>query len=59
MDSAADLLKKLSDRKLEHFQSRGLPPVKARQLVAEKMAAWKKLTPEQLEQLLKEDEAEY
>jgi hypothetical protein len=58
MDRAA-LLKQLSDRKLEHWQSRGLSPVKSRQLVLEKMKAWKILTDEQLTKLLDEDEAEY
>ena len=58
MDRAA-LLKQLSDRKLEHWQSRGLSPVKCRQLVLEKMKAWKILTDEQLTKLLDEEEAEY
>jgi hypothetical protein len=58
MDRAA-LLKQLSDRKLEHWQSRGLSPVKSRQLVLEKMKAWKILTDEQLTKLLEEEEAEY
>jgi hypothetical protein len=58
MDRAA-LLKQLSDRKLEHWQSRGLSPVKSRQLVLEKMKAWKILTDEQLTKLLDEEEAEY
>jgi hypothetical protein len=58
MDRAA-LLKQLSDRKLEHWQSRGLSPVKCRQLVSEKMEAWKILSDEQLQKLLDEDEAEY
>ncbi len=58
MDRAA-LLKQLSDRKLDHWQSRGLSPVKSRQLVLEKMKAWKILTDEQLTKLLDEEEAEY
>ena len=58
MDRAA-LLKQLSDRKLEHWQSRGLSPVKSRLLVLEKMKAWKILTDEQLTKLLEEEEAEY
>jgi hypothetical protein len=58
MDRAA-LLRQLSDRKLEHWESRGLSPVKCRQLVSEKMAAWKILSDEQLKKLLEEDEAEY
>ncbi len=58
MDRAA-LLQQLSDRKLEHWQSRGLSPVKSRQLVSEKMKAWKILTDEQLQELLEEEEAEY
>jgi|GEM_PF-4738430 len=32
-----DLLKRLSDRELEHWQSRGLSPVKSKQLATEKM----------------------
>ncbi len=56
----ADLLKRLSDRKLEHWESRGLSPVKSRQLVSEKMADWKKLTDEQLRKLLEQaEEPEY
>lgn len=58
MDRAA-LLKQLSDRKLEHWQSRGLSPVKSRQLVSEKMKAWKRLPDEDLQKLLEEEEAEY
>jgi hypothetical protein len=58
MDKVA-LLKQLSDRKLEHCQSRGLSPVKARQLVAEKMAAWKNLSDEELQRLVEEGDAEY
>ena len=58
MDRAA-LLRQLSDRKLEHWQSRGLSPVKCRQLVSEKMESWKILTDEQLQRLLEEEEAEY
>jgi hypothetical protein len=58
MDRAA-LLKQLSDRKLDHWLSRGLSPVKCRQLVLEKMKAWKILTDEQLTKLLDEEEAEY
>jgi hypothetical protein len=58
MDRAA-LLKQLSDRKLDHWQSRGLSPVKSRQLVLENMKAWKILTDEQLTKLLDEEEAEY
>ncbi len=55
----ADLLKALSDRKLEHWQSRGLSPVKARQLVLEKMKAWKSLSDEELQKLLANEEVEY
>jgi hypothetical protein len=58
MDRAA-LLSQLSDRKLEHWASRGLSPVKCRQLVSEKMEAWKILSDERLQELLEEDEAEY
>jgi hypothetical protein len=55
----ATLLKELSDRKLEHWQSRGLSPVKSRQLMLEKMKAWKILSDEELQKLLEEEEAEY
>lgn len=55
----AGLLKQLSDRKLEHWQSRGLSPVKSRQLVSEKMESWKILSDEQLQEILEEEEAEY
>ena len=58
MDRAV-LLKQLSDRKLEHWQSRGLSPVKSRQLLLEKMKAWKTLSNEELQNLLGEEEAEY
>ncbi len=58
MDRVA-LLKELSDRKLEHWQSRGLSPVKARQLVLEKMKAWKSLSDEELQKLLANEEVEY
>jgi hypothetical protein len=58
MDRAA-LLKQLSDRKLEHWQSRGLSPVKARQLLAEKMKTWKNLSDEELQRLVEEEDAEY
>jgi hypothetical protein len=55
----ADLLKRLSDRELEHWQSRGLSPVKARQLATEKMKEWKVLTDEELEKILTEQEFGY
>jgi hypothetical protein len=56
----SELLKKLYDRKLEHWQSRGLSPVKSSQLVSEKMADWKKLSDEQLRELLEQgEEPEY
>jgi hypothetical protein len=58
MDRTA-LLRQLSGPKLEHWQSRGLSPVKCRQLVSEKMEAWKILSDEQLQKLLDEEEAEY
>jgi len=60
MDRAA-LLKQLSDLKMEHWQSRGLSPVKCRQLVSEKMEAWKILSDEQLQKFVEgeEEEAEY
>jgi hypothetical protein len=58
MDRAA-LLKQLSDRKLGHWQSRGLSPVKSRQLVSEKMQVWKIMSDEELQKLLEEEEGEY
>jgi hypothetical protein len=58
MDRPA-LLKQLSDRNLEHWRSRGLSPVKSKQLVADKMESWKTLTDEQLQKLLEQEEAEY
>ncbi len=58
MDRAA-LLKQLSDRAFEHWQSRGLSPVKSRQLVAESMESWKTLSDEQLQKLLEQEQAEY
>ncbi len=54
-----ELLRRLSDQKLEHWQSRGLSPVKCRQLLWEEMKAWKVLSDEQLQKLLEEEEAEY
>jgi hypothetical protein len=54
-----DLLKRLSDRELEHWQSIGLSPVKAKQLVTEKMNEWKARTDEQLKKLLDEQEDGY
>lgn len=53
----SDLLKQLSDRELEHWQARGLSPVKAKQLATEKMNEWKSLTDDELKKLL--DEPEY
>ncbi len=58
MDRAA-LLKQLSDRNFEHWRSRGLSPVKSKQLAADKMQSWKTLSDEQLQKLLEEEEAEY
>ena len=55
----ATLLKQLSDRNLEHWRSRGLSPVKSKQLVADKMESWKSLTDDQLQKLLEQEEAEY
>jgi hypothetical protein len=54
-----DILKRLSDRELEHWQSRGLSPVKSRQLATEKLKEWKSLTDEQLKRLLDEEEFKY
>ena len=47
-----DLLKKLAEDKFNHYESIGLPPFKCRQLVNESMDAWKKMSVEDLEQLL-------
>jgi len=58
MDRAA-LLKQLSDRQVEHWRSRGLSPVKSKQLVADKMESWKTLSDEQLQRILEQEEAEY
>jgi hypothetical protein len=58
MDRAA-LLKQLSDRNFEHWRSRGLPPVKSKQLAADKMQSWKTLSDDQLQKLLEQEEAEY
>ncbi len=55
----ASLLKQLSDRNLEHWTSRGLSPVKSKQLVADKMESWKNLSDEELQDLLEQEEAEY
>jgi hypothetical protein len=54
-----DLLKRLSDREVEHWQSRGLSPVKAKQLATEKLKEWKALTGEELEKILTEQEFGY
>ncbi|MGB6065533.1 MAG: hypothetical protein WBG50_12040 [Desulfomonilaceae bacterium] len=54
-----ELLRRLSDQKLEHWQSRGLSPVKCRQLVSEEMKAWNALSDGQLQELLEKEEAEY
>jgi hypothetical protein len=54
-----DLLRQLSDREFEHWQSRGLSPVKAKQLATEKIKEWKSLTDEQLKRLLDEQEHGY
>jgi hypothetical protein len=54
-----DLLRQLSDRELEHWQSRGLSPVKAKQLATEKMKEWKILNDEELKKLFEEHESGY
>jgi hypothetical protein len=54
-----DLLRQLSDRELEHWQSRGLSPVKAKQLATEKMKEWKILTDEELKKLFEKHESGY
>jgi hypothetical protein len=54
-----DVLRLLSDRELEHWQSRGLSPVKSKQLATEKMREWKNLTDEQLKKILDEEESGY
>jgi hypothetical protein len=55
----ASLLKQLSDRNFEHWRSRGLSPVKSKQLVADKMESWKNLSDEELQKLLEKGEDEY
>ena len=47
-----ELLKKLAEDKLNHYEAIGLPPFKCQQLVNESMVAWKKMTKEDLEQQL-------
>jgi hypothetical protein len=47
-----DLLKKLAEDKLNHYEAIGLPPFKCRQLVNESMETWKKMSVEELEQQL-------
>lgn len=54
-----ELIKKLSERRYEHFQSLGLPPFKCRQLVTDKLASWKQMSAEDLETLLEQGESEY
>ncbi len=54
-----DLIKRLSEKRYEHFQSLGLPPFKCRQLVTDKLASWKQMPTEELERLFEEGEAEY
>ncbi|MBI5571793.1 MAG: hypothetical protein HY914_17755 [Desulfomonile tiedjei] len=55
----AELLKKLSDARFEHFQALGLPPFKCQQLVADRLGAWKKMTTEELQELLERGEESY
>lgn len=47
-----ELLKKLAEDKFNHYETIGLPPFKCRQLVNESMETWKKMSVEELEQLL-------
>ena len=52
-----ELLKKLADDTLNHYQAIGLPPFKCQQLVNEGMEEWKKLPVETLRELL--DQGKY
>lgn len=52
-----DMLKKLADDTLKHYESIGLPPFKCQQLVNEGMEEWKKLPVEKLRELL--DQGQY
>ncbi|MFH0822099.1 MAG: hypothetical protein V2B18_05060 [Pseudomonadota bacterium] len=55
----SEILKKLAERRFEHFESLGLPPFKCRQLVTEKASEWKKLPDEELRLILEKGEDEY
>lgn len=54
-----ELIKRLSEKRYEHFESLGLPPFKCRQLVNDKLASWKQMPSNELERLLEEGETEY
>jgi hypothetical protein len=47
-----ELLKKLAQDKHDHYEAIGLPPFKCQQLVNESMESWKKMSAEDLEDLL-------
>jgi hypothetical protein len=49
-----DLLKQLTDKTYEYFEQSGLPPVKCKQLVADRMQSWKSMSAEQLQEVLDE-----
>jgi len=55
----ADLIKRLAEKRFEHFRLLGLPPFKCKQLVTEKMPAWKQLSNDELERLVEHGEPEY
>lgn len=55
MDKMA-LLKRLSDERYEYFATMGLSPLKCRQLVVEKLHAWKDLPMEELQRILDNEE---
>ena len=54
-----DLLKRLCDKRFEHFQALGIPPFKCNQLVQDKMTSWKKMSEQDLEQALNSHDPEY
>lgn len=47
-----ELLKQLTNKTYQYFESAGLPQLKCKQLVADRMQTWKTLTPEKLQELL-------
>jgi hypothetical protein len=47
-----ELLKQLTDKTLRYFEESGLPPVKCKQMVQDRMQTWKTLPLEELQELL-------